>query len=367
MIPKIPIVYYHSIAPINPNWNRNFLSVPPNLFEYQIKQFNKWFQIIDINEYYNIRSGQIKGPKNPLLITIDDGFLDNYIFAFPILKKHKTKATIFISPEMVDQKAGTRLNDSSNSNFKNGYMSWEEIKEMQFSGLIDFQSHTMSHTKFFVSDKITGFHHSNSDSLYTIGNIYPQEKPYHIANKTFQHLIPFGTPLFEEKSSVIAQKVIISEEFVNGVQAILSKKNPNNYSFNEWFSEIDELYQSYKNADSIIIKKETFEEQKKRIKYELLESKKIIESKLQKEVSFLCWPHGDNSSEVHQMALNSGYKATTLGKLKEEESIDRIGHRIGVNTFKGSGYMGWLKAMAKIYEYKGSFLFKMIKKVYKRI
>ena len=90
----------------------------------------------------------------------------------------------------------------------------EELDKMQRSSVIDIQSHTKTHSKYFISDRLIGFHHPKSDSLYTIANLYPEYRPYNITDPDFEKLLPFGYPFFEEASSVIAKKVEINEEFI---------------------------------------------------------------------------------------------------------------------------------------------------------
>ena len=70
--------------------------------------------------------------QKPVILTFDDGYKDNYTVLFPLLKKYNVKATIFIFPN----------NIGTNNNF----LTWDMVREMQASGLVSFQSHTMSHS-----------------------------------------------------------------------------------------------------------------------------------------------------------------------------------------------------------------------------
>ena len=67
--------------------------------------------------------------KKQILITIDDGFKSFYNEAWPYLKKNKIPFILFVSTEPVG---------------KNGYMTWDEIKEIDQSeiGHIGHHSHT---------------------------------------------------------------------------------------------------------------------------------------------------------------------------------------------------------------------------------
>lgn len=62
-------------------------------------------------------------------LTFDDGWLGNYIHAFPILQGYGFKATFFVATSLI----GNPL-----------YMTWEQLKQMRASGM-SIQSHTVSH------------------------------------------------------------------------------------------------------------------------------------------------------------------------------------------------------------------------------
>jgi peptidoglycan/xylan/chitin deacetylase (PgdA/CDA1 family) len=73
-------------------------------------------------------------PKNSVVITIDDGWKTMKTIALPILKKYGFKATLFVYTDLI------------RSEPNNVTLSWNEIKEMVDEGIIDVQSHTVSHT-----------------------------------------------------------------------------------------------------------------------------------------------------------------------------------------------------------------------------
>jgi hypothetical protein len=207
------------------------------------------------------------------------------------------------------------------------------MKLMESSGLIDVQSHTMTHTKYIVSEKIIDFHNPKSDFLYPISNMFPAEKPYYIGNRDFKNLIPFGYPFFEDASSVIARRLEINPEFINLCIDLLKNYDFNSYNFLNTFKIVKPHYNKYRQKNKLIAKYETEEDFKDRLRYEIIESKRVIEEKLEKEVHFLCWPHGDNNEFLHQMALDAGYIMTTLGKVQDVKKLNmtRIPERTGVD------------------------------------
>lgn len=76
-------------------------------FEKQLSFFRKNFNIISLEEYINsqtIYGKEEKMPVKPMAITIDDGYLDNYTIAYPVLKKWKIPATVFIATDFVEKR-----------------------------------------------------------------------------------------------------------------------------------------------------------------------------------------------------------------------------------------------------------------------
>lgn len=75
----------------------------------------------------------------PVILTFDDGYLDNYTQLYPLLEKYNAKATIFVitSAMGVSQRSMTR----------------EQIKELSDSGLVSIQSHTVNHPELSSLDE----------------------------------------------------------------------------------------------------------------------------------------------------------------------------------------------------------------------
>jgi hypothetical protein len=342
---KVPVVYYHSVGEKIPGWNRNFLTnTNPESFEDHLVFFKQNYNIISLKDFWLIQNGYAPRVKKPLIITFDDGYADNWLWVFPLVKKYDAKITIFISPEFMDGRNIIRQTSDHS-----GFLSWDEMRIMEESGLVDIESHTLTHTKYFVSDRITDFHHPGADILYAAGNIYPEKKPYHIGNPDFEKLLPYGFPLFEERSSIIARKATINQDFIDECVFLLKNFDFKNYIFEKAYKFIEPLYLKYKREKSIITATESDEEYLSRIKNEISGSKTIIEEKLNKKVEFLCWPHGDNNEELHQMALAAGYLMTTKGKanVPEDSFKTRIPERVGVEFFS------WRKKIKTILKLKG--------------
>lgn len=125
----LPIAMYHSVKPEVPAGNR--LTVSVAAFERQMAFLKRHrYKVVPLDTVAAYVSGTARIRGRVLAITFDDGYEDNYTYAFPILKKYGIPATVFV----VVQDIG-----------KPGRLSWDQILEMQQSGLVSFGSHTLTH------------------------------------------------------------------------------------------------------------------------------------------------------------------------------------------------------------------------------
>ncbi len=127
----LPIIMYHSVTPQTTRENK--IEVTVKAFERQmrfLKEHN--YNVVPLETARDLIKNKKKIPSRTVAITFDDGYKDNYIYAFPIFKKYNFPATIFIIINEVGRPEGDRL-------------SWDEIRVMQDSGIITIGSHTLSH------------------------------------------------------------------------------------------------------------------------------------------------------------------------------------------------------------------------------
>lgn len=75
-------------------------------------------------------------PEKPVMLTFDDGYYNNYLNAFPLLREFEAKAVISIIGVETD-----RYSEREENNQNYSHLTWEQIKEMQASGLVEFQNH----------------------------------------------------------------------------------------------------------------------------------------------------------------------------------------------------------------------------------
>lgn len=130
---KLPrVVMLHQVTP---HTEASGMNMPPEKFEqllqYLVKRNSTFCFVSELDQY--------QGQKNIVALSFDDGFLDNYQYAYPLLKKYNAKATIFLA---------TKIEGIEKLNA-------EQIQEMSNSGMIEFGAHTQHHVNLLkLSDDI---------------------------------------------------------------------------------------------------------------------------------------------------------------------------------------------------------------------
>lgn len=337
------VTYYHSVAPELPgakHWPLSFLTMRMDRFEEELDHIvERGWRTIHLDEWWRMRCGQERSRGNELAITFDDGLLDNWVFAFPLLKERGLKATFFICPELIEPGDHLRpnLEDVWNGRTRmedlagRGQLSWGECRALQRSGVVDIQNHTMTHTKHIVSDRLRGVNRGGFEGWYPAMNTCaPDERAYMAKCPDIATYIPIGMPLFEEHSAVVARRKTIRPEFMEAARKMIGEHDlstPDGRSTHE--VRLHALHAAFQARNAVVEGEESFDEHVARVEDEIIGSKRRIEKELDKPVRFLCWPHGGNSPAVHAVARQAGHVATTVGRwvasANERDRIPRTG------------------------------------------
>jgi len=144
---SVPVLMYHHILP-----KESFIAISTENFEKQMKFIAENYQTLTSEEFVRYKKGELK-VKKAVLITFDDGWRDNYIYAYPILKKYNLKATLFVITGWIDEaskksyefipRKHNECKKIVKSRANEVVLNWDEVKKMQ--DVFDIHSHTHFH------------------------------------------------------------------------------------------------------------------------------------------------------------------------------------------------------------------------------
>lgn len=126
----VPILEYHQADYLR----GNALGLLPMQFEEEVKWLSAHgYHTIDFQQLYAAFYLGHPLPEKPVLLTFDDGYESVYRKVYPLLKKYKEKATIFMISKYVGLHGTWDM------------LTENELKTMEESGLVDVESHTATH------------------------------------------------------------------------------------------------------------------------------------------------------------------------------------------------------------------------------
>jgi len=128
----VPILIYHSVHPHLPNEVPlvRYYDVDPASFEKQLKYLkDNNYVVIGLSYLAEALEQNIMLPPKSVIINFDDGWRNQYKYAFPLLKKYGYTATFFLPSDMINH----------------GYfMTWDQVREMNGAGM-EIGGHTRTH------------------------------------------------------------------------------------------------------------------------------------------------------------------------------------------------------------------------------
>lgn len=143
---RVPILMYHYLSdpPQGADRYRRDLSVSPAIFEQHLAWLrDQGYQSITLEQLLRHLALGEPLPERPIIITFDDGYVDNYANAYPLLTRYGFGGTFFVVTELAER-ASAGMTAPDGTVYADDYMSWEQMQEMQAAGM-DIQCHARVH------------------------------------------------------------------------------------------------------------------------------------------------------------------------------------------------------------------------------
>lgn len=310
--PQLMILMYHRILPEVDERSRleePGMVVTPETFKMHLKVLSEYFEFINLSDWIKRKKNGLPLPLKACAITFDDGWSDNYEFAFPILKELNIPATIFLVSEMINTNR----------------MFWPERLALTISAITNKESKAWdTQITQWIRNAETSFAFSDT------------------------------TPTREQLSEIIAHvKQFTDEEIHILIDQLLSKldinitNKPN--SLLNW-PQVQEM------LDSGLIEMGSHTCTHTRLndsltdavlEYEIFESKKQLQAEISQNVTSFCFPNGDVSEKSIKLVQESYHCAvTTKNGWNTTEDSDHQLKRIGIHNDIASNSTRFLARLA---------------------
>lgn len=269
-------------------------------------------------------------PPKSVLITFDDGYLDNYVYGMPILRQHGHKATVFVVAERIQEQGlhhtlceerkgyghvpaavdrPYEKDPLGNLQRKDVFMSWDEARVAEAAEALDIAAHSRSHAPVWEPPPLNAWQ-ANPGLME-----FHRPCPRHRTFDRPQHPVRFGMPVLPEKPGLTSRGFIPSPELLSLAASLVPQNLERAADFFRDPQNLARLRQEYlKLPLERWGRMEEPDEYRQRVHDDLMSCRGIMErnltlySRRPLTRSCLAWPWGASTPETEAIARELGFK-----------------------------------------------------------
>jgi peptidoglycan/xylan/chitin deacetylase (PgdA/CDA1 family) len=283
------------------------------------------------NGYRTLDAGElVQAIRNPdparraVVLTFDDATWTFWAFAFPLLERHSLRAILFAVPGLVpddptpypnllDVEAGrASLEDLERRAQLQPLCTWRELEIIRASGLVDIQSHSLTHALVPIGPKVVDFVHPGLDP----GRFANADLPLSATDdpeRPSRRLRP-GAPVFRSASRLSGRRRYLEDpSLTNALTSYVEADGgPAYFSRPGWRRRLRA------QAGALLALRpgqfETQEETDAAMRLELERSKVMLEERLPgQKVEHFCYPWFEGGRLADRLAAEAGYRSVHYG------------------------------------------------------
>ena len=288
---NLTILMYHRVLDENDREKEYLqpgLYVSRRVFEKQIAFLSKKYNLISLKELSELLINKQPISPNSLVITFDDGWGDNYSYAFPILRKYRAPAIIFLTTDYIGTNNMFWFLEASI------LMTYNKLSKAQVGRLI----------AEYESEK--GLAIESPGAELEEANFVMSDRDWFIEK-------------LKQLNPKIIQAILKELSAQNGLAAESIKENRSMLAWEEVIEMNENGIDFGSHGCSHRIMPALTDTE---IERELIESKGIMEGKLGREINLFAYPNGDYSNHIRDLVMNCGYICALATKGKKETESD---------------------------------------------
>ena len=346
---SLPVAMYHYI-----NELEGAITLSPSRFAEHCRMLTeKGWRGAGLDEAEEFLVNGASLPEKTLLLTFDDGYLDNYLCALPILHRYGHRAVLFAVSNRLDpaQNARVPLADALADRVavpdkvlvplkKTGqgfnerrdiFLNHAEAREMDRHGLFRVASHSRGHYGVYAGPEYSDF--------------FRPRPRYRTFYRTEQPLL-WCMPEFPVKPGLQYRAFLPNPDLVASIRRLVPQNEDAAAAFFAAADNVRELASLVAQYAGNLGNFENDAERKERMWREIAGGKEELEAILGHKVRSLCWPWGASGDEARQLALDAGFRLFFTTR----EGVNPAGRPLAVRRFKARNESGaWLTNRAWVY------------------
>ena len=263
----MPVFVFHSIEPTDFGRKAGYIAA-------------NGYVSLSAAEYMDVLLRRVEAPPRAVVLTFDDGRQSVLTEGLPILQRHGLKGIVFLVPGRTPE-TNALAEDTSRSD---GFLSWRDVRTLVASGLVDIESHSLTHGRIHVSGHVV-------DTLRPTMQVGYDAMDVPLLRCGGRDLLapeaPIGTPILES-----APRLSEAVRFIEDEALARAPRSPQRFP--------DGPKRQERSAA---------------IRRELADSKRIIEEHTGRRVRHLCYPWHVSGPTAEAMAVEAGYETAFGGKI----------------------------------------------------
>ncbi len=342
--PSVPVLMYHSIGRVMPDWAWSILTTPARVFESHLRALARaGYRSATLAQWHDHVSGAKPLDGKHIVLTFDDGYVDNWTYAAPLLERYGFRGTVLATVEFVQREdvvrptlrdvwAGRTREDDLEVR---GFMSWEELRRGSDSGVLDVQCHAYTHTWYPTAAEVVDFHHPGDAHYWLDWNAFPEAKPFYLASLGTSR-VPYGVPVYRHEKSLACRRYFPDPaESEHCAGWVARHGGASFFSAPDWRLQLEAQLSSFRAGRAAAGRSETDAERGERLRREIVESKRVLEERVGRAIDFLVWPGGGYDDDAMRLA-RSTYAAVTLSGRDRQRYHNRPGENPGSIVRRGA-------------------------------
>jgi len=141
------ILAYHRVN----DWSEDTLTIHPAVFRKELNYLAGRYRFVPLSKLVVARTKGLKIKERLAAITFDDGYSDNFLYAWPILKEFNLTATFFLTAGYIGTNQLLPRDEKRGDTEKDRLLDWPEVLEMGKTGCT-FGSHSLTHANLVSID-----------------------------------------------------------------------------------------------------------------------------------------------------------------------------------------------------------------------
>jgi peptidoglycan/xylan/chitin deacetylase (PgdA/CDA1 family) len=302
-----------------------FHSLEPESYARKLEHLARnGYVTLSADEYFAFLSGRLEPPERAVVLTFDDGRSSLRTIGLPLMRRHGLKGIVFVIPGRTLSRPGPlppTLDDVPSGRTSvaellareegpEAFLSWEEMQDVQASGLIDFASHSLSHARVHVAPRIETFLHPGLRRGYG-----PLDVPWvrAVGRDLFADEVALGTPLLASEPRLGETPRFLEDPSLRAacVAAVAAEGGEVFFERPDWERRLRLLCGGQRVRGAY----EAPAEREAAIRRELREARALIEERLGRPCLDLCYPWHVAGPSARDAARETGYRSAYCGKV----------------------------------------------------